>query len=166
MSHLTISLQKALASDIPLIYQLAEKIWHYHYTPIIGKNQVDYMLNNMYSKESLTRQMEIEGQVFHFILLDEKSIGFISTSQKGSDCFIHKFYIDQDEQGKGIGSHVFQNIQQLYPTSKSFTLTVNRKNYKSINFYFKIGFKIDHVDDFDIGNGYYMNDFIMKKNIL
>jgi RimJ/RimL family protein N-acetyltransferase len=44
-------------------------------------------------------------------------------------------------------------------------LTVNRQNFKSINFYFKNGFKIEKVEDFDIGNGYWMNDFIMvKKN--
>ena len=40
-------------------------------------------------------------------------------------------------------------------------LTVNRQNFKSINFYFKNGFKIEQVADFDIGNGYVMNDFVM-----
>jgi hypothetical protein len=38
---------------------------------------------------------------------------------------------------------------------------VNRQNYKAINFYFKLGFKIQTVADFDIGNGYVMNDFVM-----
>ena len=46
---------------------------------------------------------------------------------------------------------------------KTYTLTVNRQNYKSINFYFKNGFIINEIADFDIGNGYVMNDFVMKK---
>jgi hypothetical protein len=44
-------------------------------------------------------------------------------------------------------------------------LTVNRKNYKAINFYFKNGFTIKEIADFDIGNGFFMNDFIMIKKI-
>jgi hypothetical protein len=40
-------------------------------------------------------------------------------------------------------------------------LTVNRQNYKSINFYFKIGFRIEKCADFPIGNGFVMNDFVM-----
>ena len=35
------------------------------------------------------------------------------------------------------------------------------QNYKSINFYFKNGFVIERVADFDIGNNFVMNDFVM-----
>ena len=38
---------------------------------------------------------------------------------------------------------------------------VNRMNYKAVNFYFKSGFTIEKVADFDIGDGYFMNDFVM-----
>jgi hypothetical protein len=48
-----------------------------------------------------------------------------------------------------------------YPDLQEVRLAVNRKNYKSINFYFKIGFIIDHCMDVAIGNGFYMNDFEM-----
>jgi ribosomal protein S18 acetylase RimI-like enzyme len=42
-------------------------------------------------------------------------------------------------------------------------LQVNRQNYKAINFYFRNGFIIESIADFDIGDGYFMNDFIMLK---
>jgi ribosomal protein S18 acetylase RimI-like enzyme len=45
----------------------------------------------------------------------------------------------------------------------SMKLTVNRKNVQAINFYFSQGFRIDHAEDFDIGSGYVMNDFVMVK---
>ena len=44
---------------------------------------------------------------------------------------------------------------------QTLRLTVNRQNYKSINFYFKNGFVIEKTADFDIGSGYFMNDFVM-----
>jgi RimJ/RimL family protein N-acetyltransferase len=151
----------ATLHDIPEIYRLAEKIWLYHYVPIVGLEQVRYMLTKMYSSENLTEQMEIKNHNFYMISKDDINIGFISISGV-EDKFIHKFYIDQDLQSHGIGSQVFNELKAMFPSVRSYELTVNRKNYKSINFYFKLGFKIDHIDDFDIGNGYWMNDFIMK----
>lgn len=156
-----IKLQLAQVKDISTIYSLAEKIWMHHYVPIIGIEQVNYMLGKMYSAESLTEQMTVKNQPFYLVILNEQPIGFISIS--GIDnIFIHKFYIDQEVQGKGIGAQAFELIKAINPLAKSYELTVNRKNYTAINFYFKIGFKIDHIDDFDIGNDYWMNDFIMK----
>lgn len=57
------AIRLANSSDVDCITSLAEKIWRAHYTPIIGSKQVDYMLNKMYSKDSLIQQQE-EGQVF------------------------------------------------------------------------------------------------------
>jgi diamine N-acetyltransferase len=156
-----IKLKLASPEDIPIIYALAEKIWMHHYVPIIGREQVDYMLGKMYSSASLTEQMTEKKQPFYLILNDEIAIGFISVSGIG-EMFIHKFYIDQDKQNKGLGTIVFNKMNGLFSNVKSYTLTVNRKNFKAINFYFKVGFIIDHIDDFDIGNEYWMNDFIMK----
>jgi GNAT superfamily N-acetyltransferase len=83
----------------------------------------------------------------------------VSGSEERKSYFINKFYILQDTAAKGIGSEVFSKIIKLLDASE-IKLTCNRKNYKSINFYFKNGFKIDHVADFDIGNGFVMNDFV------
>jgi RimJ/RimL family protein N-acetyltransferase len=156
-----IKLTPASISDIPIIYKLAVKIWNHHYVPIVGKEQVDYMLGKIYSTEGLTEQMTLKQHFFYLILSNEQPVGFMSVSGE-VDMFIHKFYIDQDIQGRGYGEDVFNQLCSLYPSLQSFTLTVNRNNFKSINFYFKLGFKIDHVADFDIGQGYFMNDFVMK----
>lgn len=156
-----LQLTPASPNDIPTIYKLAVKIWNHHYVPIIGKAQVDYMLHKMYSVEDLTLQMTARSHRFFLIKISDQVVGFISVSGE-EDMFIHKFYIDQDVQGKGYGVATFNELLKLYPLTKTFSLTVNRSNYKSINFYFKLGFIIDHIDDFDIGQGYFMNDFIMK----
>ena len=156
-----INLIPATPNDIPTIYALAVKIWNHHYVPIVGQEQVDYMLAKIYSNEDLTNQMSVKKHQFYLIRIHDEVKGFLSVSGE-EDMFIHKFYIDQDIQGKGYGAHSVRELLLLYPSVQSFTLTVNRNNYKSINFYFKLGFIIDHVADFDIGQGYYMNDFVMK----
>ena len=74
--------------------------------------------------------------------------------------FIQKFYLDQTLAGKGSGTEAHNELVKLLQPSL-MRLTVNRQNFKSINFYFKNGFKIESVADFDIGNGYVMDDFVM-----
>lgn len=161
MIHLKVAEEK----DLSIISKLAKVIWNDHYVPFIGQQQVDYMLGKIYNHESLVEQLNHKKHVFYLIDKDEESIGFLSvSSENGSDYFLHKFYIDQQKSNGGIGSKVLNVlIDKINP--KSLTLTVNRQNFKSINFYFKNGFKIDRVEDFDIGDGYFMNDFIMVKKV-
>lgn len=148
--------------DIPLISRLAEITWNQHYPSIIGQEQIHYMLNLMYSTQSLLEQMKEKGHLFFSIDADKDSVGFISVHKvKDNDWFVNKFYIDQQKAAKGIGSGAFGLLlEKINP--QTITLTVNRKNFKSINFYFKNGFKIEEVKDFDIGQGFVMEDFIMK----
>ena len=160
------SLKPATETDFATIEKLARIIWLKHYIPIVGAEQVNYMLDKLYSHQALLQQTK-EGQNFHLIENEGKEIGFISISSKDDkNYFLHKFYILQDKQNTGLGTKVFkQAFENLYHP-ETIRLTVNRQNFKSINFYFKLGFKIEKVEDFDIGNNYFMNDFVMlwQKN--
>ena len=160
-----LSYKKAGKEEAPLIAALAERIWKKHYITIISMEQIGFMLQKMYSAESLSRQMD-EGHEFTLIYLDERPVGYISISTKDhKNFFLHKFYVETEEQAKGIGTEVLAHILQSLEAAESIELTVNRQNYKAINFYFKNGFVIKEVADFDIGEGYFMNDFVMRKRI-
>ncbi|MBA3665836.1 MAG: GNAT family N-acetyltransferase [Bacteroidetes bacterium] len=149
--------------DIPLVSELAHTIWNQHYPSIIGQQQVDYMLKRMYSSESIEEQMEKKGHLFFLIRFNHQPTGFVSVhEEKPGHWFLNKFYIDQRKAATGLGTRAFELLlKKIVP--EEITLTVNRKNFKSINFYFKNGFRIEEVKDFDIGQGYLMEDFIMKR---
>ncbi|PBQ31218.1 GNAT family N-acetyltransferase [Sphingobacteriaceae bacterium] len=156
-----VKLIPAEPKDIALIAALAELTWNQHYPAIISQQQINYMLEKMYSFESLEEQMTQKGHMFFLIAAANETIGFISVHRENeNDWFLNKFYIDQNKAGKGIGAVVFEAVKKTINPAK-ITLTVNRQNFKSLNFYFKMGFKIERVADFDIGNGYVMNDFVM-----
>ena len=156
-----LTLKPATEKDFLIIEKLAHSIWHKHYVPIVGLAQVDYMLAKMYTKEALQKQTE-EGQQFYLVMNDEKESGFISIStSNGKDLLLHKFYILQEKQNTGLGTLVFKQLIEDVYNPTTIRLTVNRQNFKSINFYFKLGFKIEKVADFDIGNNYFMNEFVM-----
>lgn len=164
-----ITLIPAKESDISAISAMAAEIWNLHYPAIIGQTQVDYMLNKMYSPKALQLQMQ-QGQQFFMLQTgnDPQPCGYLSVSASSlpdssnlDQLFIHKFYIHPAKQKAGIGLAAFQSLLAQFSSIEEIRLQVNRQNYTAINFYFKAGFKIEQVADFDIGDGYFMNDFIM-----
>ena len=145
------------------VRDLAHHIWNDHYPAIIGQEQVDYMLNEMYDLSSLERQFN-EGDKFYLVRDSNQDLGFASISMReDGSWFLNKLYVDTKNQRSGIGRNLLDRIISLNKI-KVLRLQVNRQNYKAINFYFKYGFVIEKVADFDIGNGYFMNDFIMIWN--
>lgn len=160
-----LSISKASPADCSIIAQLAETIWKKHYPDIITMEQIEYMLQLMYSESALKTQMS-EGQDFYLLKKDDKTIGYISFTNKGDgEYFLHKFYMDSEKQGEGYGTEFLQEMISKLDRPVIIRLTVNRQNFKSINFYFKNGFVIEKVADFDIGGGYIMNDFLMTRRL-
>ncbi|MEY3716177.1 MAG: hypothetical protein RL285_52 [Bacteroidota bacterium] len=157
------NLQLVLATDenISSIQTMADQIWRDHYPEIIGMEQVEYMLGRFYSREAMLQQMR-DGQQFYRVMLDGQPKGFLAIEARGEgNYFLNKLYIDTREQGRGLGQAIWQNVLLLLSDLREMRLQVNRQNYKAINFYFKVGFVIERVADFDIGDGYFMNDFVM-----
>ncbi len=152
----------AKESDLGAIATMARDIWNLHYVPMIGQEQVDYMLDTFYNQQNLEEQMH-KGHGFYLVMQQDETLGFLSVSLiRDRDYFLHKLYIYSQKANAGAGTEVLHELIKMIEP-KSLTLTVNRQNYKSINFYFKNGFKIKSVKDFDIGNGYEMNDFVMER---
>ncbi|MGZ8557430.1 MAG: GNAT family N-acetyltransferase [Chitinophagaceae bacterium] len=160
------TIRNAYPADIPLIRDMAYKIWPVTYSGILSKAQLDYMLDLLYSEKTLQQQME---QDVEFIIVDDgvQAVGFASFSFMNAQVYkLHKIYVLPSQQGKGTGRFI---IDQLLKTMKekgglSLLLNVNRHN-KAKSFYEKLGFVVISEEDVDIGNGYFMNDYVMEKKI-
>ena len=162
-----ITIRNATINDIELIRELTFKVWPQTYSSIISKEQIDYMLEMMYSNKSLALQMA-EGSQFIIVQDTKKPVGFASYKPVAINIYkLDKIYILQTQQGKGIGKFVIDYILQQIKDrgAESLQLQVNRNNINAKLFYEKIGFRIIQEADFEIGNGYFMNDFIMEKKI-
>ena len=148
-------------AELKELARLAHRIWNDHYVPIIGQRQVDYMLEKIYSIESLKDQIYNNNNIFICAYLRNEPVGFISYSKTNDDdYFIHKLYVNTKLHRKGIGQALFRHLSGKM-NFRTIRLTVNRQNYTAVNFYFRMGFTIENITDIDIGEGFYMNDFIM-----
>lgn len=150
--------------DIDLISQLANTIWHEHYTSIIGAAQVEYMVDKFQSKDAINQQIK-EGYLYYIINYENDAVGYLCIKKDQGDLFLSKIYIDKDYRGKKIGraamTFVEERAKELDCTS--IALTVNKNNTNSIQAYQNMGFESKGPIIIDIGNGFIMDDYKMMK---
>ncbi len=162
----TMSLRKAYEHDIPLIRDLAFRIWPTAYGQIISQEQIDYMLDMMYSERSLSDQMK-KGAEFLIAYDGVEAVGFASVGMAEPGIYkLHKLYVLPSQQGRGTGKFLVDAIARAAAKKggKILRLNVNRNN-PAVGFYEKIGFVKASEEDIEIGNGYLMNDYVMEKNL-
>ena len=157
-------IRNATVKDIPLIRELTYRVWPQTYLSILSAEQIDYMLEMMYSAESLEKQI---GEGCRFIIVYENGnpAGFASYQEIEPGIWkLHKIYVLQNQQGKGTGKFVINHIITTIKkqNAKTLQLQVNINN-KAKNFYEKLGFTVIKIINLDIGNGYFMNDYVMEK---
>ena len=164
-----LSIQIASFEQLHFVRDLAKTIWPKTFADILTPDQITFMMNWMYALETLEKQHQ-EGQIFLLVFEDDKHIGFAAyeTNIKNSGkTKIHKLYIDQQVQGKGVGRMVIEFIENAARQNKQthLTLNVNRFNQKAIDFYFRVGFVEAYREVIDIGNGFVMDDVVMEKEV-
>lgn len=161
-----LTIRHTTRADIPLIRELTFKVWPQTYRDILTSEQIDYMLEMMYSPASLEKQMQ-DGCNFIIVYDNEQPVGFASYQLTSEDVTkLHKIYVLPSQQGKGTGifllNYTIEQVKKL--GAVSLQLQVNRNNTAKA-FYEKKGFVVIEEADFDIGNGYYMNDYVMEKKL-
>ena len=140
------TIRKATSADCGLIHKLAWQIFPETYKEILSKEQIEYMMEWMYSLESIRQQMEEEGHVYLIACEECEAAGYVS------HC------------GSFLFREAVKYIRDVHPAPCIMELNVNRNN-KAVGFYEHMGMKKSREGDFPIGNGYYMNDYIMQLKI-
>jgi len=160
-------IRQATDSDIQAINELAEKIWWPSYRNIISDEQISFMLNDMYSSESLREQMN---SGIEFLLVERDKLplafaGFSETDTRNQVFKLHKLYVLPTEQGQGTGRKLIEQVSSLAKAKggKILELNVNRGN-PAHHFYSKIGFDIYQTVDINYHH-FVLNDYVMRKKL-
>ncbi len=161
-----IDFKRATSKDhFEVIAKLAHDIWHEHYTPIIGKDQVNYMVAKFQTSEAMQQQAE-EGYEYYVLNHQNNDVGYLAIEKRDDDLFLSKIYLLKTCRGKGFGKVAFNFIEKRACdlNCKSISLTVNKNNINTIKAYEKIGFINTEAIVMDIGNGFVMDDYRMVKS--
>jgi diamine N-acetyltransferase len=159
--------RRATETDIPILRQLANRIWRDYYPAIIGQAQVDYMLPRMYADE-LIREEIVAGIAWELAIAERVSIGFFSIGlDPAGKAKLHKLYLDPSAHGRGFGQELICRAMAVGRELGAVTiwLQVNKQNNRAIRAYERAGFSCEREAVFDIGGGFVMDDYIMSRGL-
>ena len=186
------SIHKASVADIPLIRRMADVVFRRTYRDILSPAQMEYMMDMMYSEDSLRDQIQAPGKEF-FIAYSGDPVsartdrgdivwppcvhpaGYLSFEEDGCTenglprYHLQKLYILPEYQHAGLGRQMLEFVKDrltdVNPEGCRIELNVNRAN-PATGFYERMGMVRDRQGDFPIGNGFFMNDYIYILDLL
>ncbi len=153
--------------DIQTVARLAAEIWTQHYVPIIGRDQVDYMLEKFQSPVAIREQIN-DGMEYFQLRYERAAEGYFAVRQEPADCrlFLSKLYIRQEIRRRGLARQALDFIlahgREL--SLRTLWLTVNIDN-PAVEAYKKLGFRVTGSIVADIGSGFVMDDHRMELAI-
>lgn len=169
-----VEIRKAGADDVPTIHDLAQIAFRHTYRDILSPEQMEYMMDWMYAPENILKQFE-DGHVYYILSCSGLPCGYVSVRREGVDpqgvevYHLHKIYVLPSCQGEGLGRILFNRAlehvrAESHGRRARVELNVNRSN-KAVSFYRHLGMTLLRQGDFHIGNGFYMNDYIMGLDL-
>lgn len=152
--------------QIEALAALAKEIWTEHFTSMLEEGQVEYMLEKFQSPSSIRAQLK-EGYQYYFLKLYGELAGYTGFHAEEESLFLSKIYVRKAMRGKKIAKQAIEYMISLCRERHlhKIWLTVNRNNSIAIAAYEKMGFTKAYMKKADIGNGFYMDDYIMEKKI-
>ena len=163
-----LSIKLASIEDIPAIVKIAYDTWFVTYQDVISQAQIEYMFGEMYTPESIYKQMDFYKHAFLILYQAEMPIGFASygkLEEPINTYNLHKLYLLPIEQNKGFGRMLLNEVEKQVADlgADHLHLNVNRKN-PALSFYEKLGYEIIETVDIPFAE-FWLNDFILSKKI-
>ena len=166
MPHGEVAIGVLGAAHVPSIVAILQANFRSEFRRFITDQQIEYMLANIYSPGALTQDMD-GGEAFVGILHGDDLRGFASYRQtpRPGELQMHRLYVNPRWHGAGYGGVLIEHVQE-YARREGFTtlmLTVNKRNAPAIAVYQKRGFEITAATTIDIGQGFFMDDYVLTK---
>lgn len=158
-----------VASDIEPLAALAREIWYQHYPGIIAVKQIEYMLAERYAPKTIRTEVESGAASWIKLLVNGELGGFANyeADRARRAVKLDKLYVHGLFRGRGCGAALSRYVEQSARTQgcDQVYLRVNRNNFDSIAAYRRLGFEVMDRVKTDIGGGFYMDDYVMAKEV-
>lgn len=163
------TIRKATIKDCGLINRLAWKLFRRLTRPYWRRSRSSIWCTGCMTKPVCAARWR--RKVMSILLFMWRRAGrlCVCASRRDAGVFhLEKIYVLPDFQGCHCGSALFRHavayVRRVCPEARAIELNVNRQN-PALGFYRRMGMRIDREGDFDIGNGFYMNDYIMRLEL-
>ena len=159
------------AAQLRTVESLAWRIFPQTYAEMIPDGQIPYMMHMMYDYEVVQKEFS-EGVSFSIIYNDAEPIGYISWHPLDCEGIrgikLEKLYLDFAYHGRAIGQRGLRYvIRAAARAGAAFVLlNVNKENLRAQKAYENAGFCRWRSVKNPIGDGYYMDDYVMRFDLV
>ncbi len=154
-------------SQWPALRELATTIWRECYAAIIPPAQIDFMLAQRFSDDTLARLTADSEHHLSVLWLGQRAVGYCASGPAGEPGVqkLAQLYLLAELRGRGLGRMMLADVEQRARRrdAERLVLQVNKQNAAAIAFYQRQGFTIQEAAVFAIGNGFVMDDYVMAK---
>ncbi len=156
-------------ADIEPLAALAREIWHQHYPGIITVKQIEYMLEQRNSSHAIRAEIHRGAARWVKLLVRGALGGFASYEADAARraMKLDKLYVHGLFRRMGCGAALVRYVEHA-ARARGFVqvyLQVNRNNLDSIAVYQRLGYDVVEMVKTDIGDGFYMDDYVMTKDV-
>jgi ribosomal protein S18 acetylase RimI-like enzyme len=163
-----IEVRLASREDLGKVGELARLIFPGTYEHIVPPDSIAYMMELFYTPKALKLQFD-SGQTFLLLYFKGSAAGYASFTRLNDDgdFKLNKIYLDNRLQGKGLGRFLLSDIVRRIKSEggRSLTLNVNKHN-RAVGFYRNLGFHKVKEELLDIGDGHFMDDYVLKMKLI
>jgi diamine N-acetyltransferase len=162
------AMRAATPADAPLIEALAGRIWRAAYREMLSKEQIEYMLRWMYAPHKLVAEMAA-GVRYEIASASGEPCGYLALEfiAAESAVWLHKLYLLPEVHGRGWGQAMLHRAaahgREL--GAAEIALRVNKENRRALRAYERFGFVRTDAVCADIGGGFVMDDFILRRSL-
>lgn len=146
-------------NDYENLYDFMKPLWMETYEPIIGKKQVEFLLEKYFIRENIHSFLD-KGYRYFNILDNDDIKGVLVYYITDTYVYLDKLYLKNEERGKGYPKFVFDKLLEI---KGKIILNVNQANLRAYYCYLKNGFKVLEEEHIDLGNGMINIDYKMIK---
>jgi len=162
-----LSIRLMTQADVEAVIELTRGIWHKHYPEIISLEQIDYMLERIFTVSRLKNQLASSIDRWWVAQINSILVGSAHAflKEKSKEAWLDQINIALEYQRAGIGQKLIEIVSDwAYRQGYSkLALAVNKRNQKAIRAYLKYGFSLRDSLCAEIGQGFVMDDFVMEK---
>lgn len=145
---------------------VADAIWREHYPPMIGTEQVDYMLARFQTPEAIALQID-DGHRYRLLRRGGAAVGYLAWRIDDAGLFVSKIYVVSELRGSGLGRACFEWLCAVGRRHgcRRIWLTVNRGNRVALEAYRRWGMRNAGAVVADIGGGFVMDDYRFELDL-
>ncbi len=165
-------IRKTTLNDIKLLQDIGRKTFFETFSESNSEENMRKYLEDGFSIEKLTEELNNKHSEFYFAVMDEKVLGYLKlnfgasqTELKDNNSLeIERIYVLQEYHGKKVGQVLYEKaIQVAYEKEAIYVwLGVWEENPRAIRFYEKNGFVEFDKHIFKLGDDE-QTDIMMKK---